>query len=198
MSFATDLVGRFQERWDNWTPRERRMVALLGGTFALFVVGLVTRQIVAGLGDLEDKNERTRAALKLLSENREDLMAARSKAGAEMSIFDAQAPPLATYLEGIANELGIQIPESTERQGTAKGKFAERLVDVKLKNITLAELAEFMRRVEMGSPVVVTQRVLVMKSAFGTPEKIDSADLTIAAYERVRDTKKGEAKEAQP
>jgi len=197
MSFATDLVGRLQERWERWTPRERRLVAILAATFVVFVVGLVTRQIVSGLGELEDKNERTRQALKLLEQNREDLLAARSKAGAEMSVFEAQAPPLATYLEGIANELGIQIPESTERQGVAKGKFSERLVDVKLKNITLGELAEFMRRVELGSPVVVTQRVLVMKSAFGTPEKIDSADLTIAAYERAKEVKK-EGKEKEP
>jgi hypothetical protein len=83
-----------------------------------------------------------------------------------------------------------------------KGKFSERLVEVKLKNLTLAELAEFLRRVETNSPAVVTQRVLVMKSAFGAPEKLDSADLTIAAYERIKengkDAKKGANEPAQP
>ena len=195
MSFVDGL----REKWERWTPRERRLVALLGATFVLFVVGLVTRQIVSGLYTLEEKNEKTRAALKLLDENRDDLIAARSKVGAEMSVFDNPAPPMATYLEEIANELGIQIPESTERQGTPKGKFSERLVEVKLKNITLAELAEFLRRVETKSPAVITQRVLVMKSAFGTPEKLDSADVTIAAYERVKEKKPEEkAEEAKP
>ena len=196
------LVDGLREKWERWTPRERRMVVLLGATFVLFAVGLVARQIISGLSTLEEKNAKTRAALKLLEENREDLIAARSKAGAEMSVFDAEVPPLATYLEGIATELGIQIPESTEKPGVPKGKFSERLVEVKLKNITLAELAEFLRRVETNSPAVVTQRVLVMKSAFGTPEKLDSADLTIAAYERIKengkDAKKGANEPAQP
>jgi hypothetical protein len=193
------FVDAFREKWERWTPRERRLVVLLAATFAVFVVGLVGRQIFSGLSTLEEKNERTRNALKLLEENREDLIAARSKAGAEMSVFDTSAPPLATYLEEIANELGIQIPESTERQGAPKGKFAERLVEVKLKNLTLAELAEFLRRVETKSPAVVTQRVMVMKSAFGQPEKLDSADLTIAAYERAKDTgKKGTGAPNEP
>jgi hypothetical protein len=196
------LVDGLREKWERWTPRERRLVVLLGATFVLFAVGLVARQIISGLSTLEEKNAKTRAALKLLEENREDLIAARSKAGAEMSVFDAEVPPLATYLEGIATELGIQIPESTEKPGVPKGKFSERLVEVKLKNITLAELAEFLRRVETNSPAVVTQRVLVMKSAFGTPEKLDSADLTIAAYERIKengkDAKKGANEPAQP
>ena len=41
-----------------------------------------------------------------------------------------------------------------------------------------------------------------MKSAFGTPEKLDSADLTIAAYERIKengkDAKKGANEPAEP
>ena len=186
------MLEGLREKWERWTPRERRLVIVLAATFALFVVGLVARQILSGLSTLETRNQKTRDALKLLDENREDLIAARSKAGAEMSVFDAAAPPLATYCEEIATELGIQIPESNEKQGAPKGKFAEKLIEVKLKNITLPELAEFLRRVETKSPAVVTQRVMVMKSAFGQPERLDSADLTIAAYERSKDgAKKG-------
>jgi hypothetical protein len=183
------FVDGLREKWERWTPRERRLVVILGGTFVLFVAALVGRQIISGLSSLEDRNERARQALKHLEENRDDLVAARSKAGTERSVFNAEVPPLATYLEGIAKELAIQIPESTEKPGIPKGKFSERLVEVKLVNVTLAELAEFLRRVETNSPAVVTQRVLVMKSAFGTPEKLDSAELTIAAYERVKDAK---------
>jgi Tfp pilus assembly protein PilO len=186
-------LDRLQNRWEALEPRERRLVALLGLTFVVCVFGYVGFTITDGLAELGRKNEQARSDLRLIAERHDDLLEAKFRQQGEGDPFRAEAPPLATYLEEIAKEVGVQIPESSERPPSTKGRFQERTIDVKLRGLTVDQLAQFLRRVETRSLQVVTQRVYV-RTTFSQKDKMD-VELTVAAFERTHkaDGKKDKA-----
>jgi hypothetical protein len=169
-------------------PRERRLVGLFGLTLVVCIFGMVGLQIASGLSALSAKNAATRAALHKLDEHAADLAAAKVGAEDKAAVIGDQAPPLASYLEGIANELGMQIPESTERPAVVKGKYRELSIDVKLRGVSLDQLSQFLKRVETRQPAVVTQRLWV-KPYTSAHDKLD-VELTIATWEKAKADKK--------
>ena len=92
-----------------------------------------------------------------------------------------EAPPLASYLESIANDVGVTIPESNERPATNKGKFQEKTVEIALRGVSIEKLAEFLKQIETRSPIVVTQRLHV-KTRFNQQDMLD-VELTVATYQ---------------
>lgn len=191
MAFFDD-IGR---KWERLAPRERRLFAALGVTFVLCVFGFVGLQIHDGLSSIEARNDKARKVLKDLDEQRQALIEARTQGQSPTPLGGGEAPPLATYLDGIAGELGVQIPESTERPPVPKGKFQERTVDIKMRGLTVRQLADFLRQVETRSQAVVTQRLFV-KTYFNQHDKLD-VELTVATYERAAaKATKGESKPA--
>jgi hypothetical protein len=176
-----------REWWERLAPREKRLFGALGVTFVICIFGFVGLQIRNGLHDIEDKNASVRLALEQLETHALEQANARTGDVDVNAIIGDTAPPLATYLEGIANEVGISIPESTERPSVTKGRFHERSIDLKLRGVTLEQLAQFLKRVETRSPAVVTQRVFV-KPYVSAHDKLD-VELTIATYEKAKPEK---------
>ena len=60
------------------------------------------------------------------------------------------------FLEQVAKEAGVEIPESNEQPPQPAGKqFTARSVDLRLKQVTLESLAKFLRGIETGPNLVV-------------------------------------------
>ena len=185
-----------RERFEGLAPRERRLLMLLGATLVVCVFGVGVFRVSDGLGAIADKIGDTRTALRMLEQSGGQFLAQRNQPGDGAAAIGDEAPRLATYLESVANEVGIQIPETTERPIVAKGKFHQRSVEVKLRNVTVQQLADFLRKVETKSPIVVSERVYVRRSTFGSDDKLDAVELTIDTYERAKKDKpdaKGDA-----
>lgn len=178
MAFFDDL----KNRWQRLAPRERRFFQALGLTAVLCVFGFVGLQISDGLHALETRNAEVREALQTIVKQRDAYEQSRTS-GALAQIGD-QAPPLATYLDQIAQETGFSIVESSERPPAPKGQFQERSIDLKLRGVTIQQLADFLQKVETRSQTIVTQRIFV-STYFGQHEKLD-VELTVATYERAK------------
>ncbi len=178
-----------RERWEQMAPRERRLGILLGVALVVSVFGFIGLQIRSGLKDLEAKNGETRYALGVIDEHANDVAVIDNRPEIPVS-----AQPLATYLETIATEVGVTIPEQTEKPAQTRGKFTELSIDIRMRGISLDQLARFLKLVETRSPVVITQR-LYIKPYVSAHEKLD-VDLTIATFEQAKKLKpgKGEAK----
>jgi type II secretory pathway component PulM len=169
---------KLRDRWEQMAPRERRLAMMLGITFVVLFFGWIGFSIRGGLADLEKKNESTRAALKSIDEHRDELTGGKT--------IEATAPAddvsLSTYLSVIANDVGVKLPETTESTKPAKGKFEERSVEVTLRNITIDQLAMFLKRVETDRPGVVTQHMNV--KPYRNDHVHMDVELTIAAFVR--------------
>lgn len=180
---------QLRDRWETMAPRERRLVGILGVTFVVCVFGFVGLQIRSGLVDLRAKNEATRAALQLVEEH----LAAPPAVASNEPIIPDTAPSLGSYLEQLATEVGISIPETTDRGAVEKGKFRELSTDIKLRGVTLDQLARFLKLVETRQSAVATQR-LYIKPFVSARDKLD-VEITVSTWEKAKKPakKKGEA-----
>jgi hypothetical protein len=183
---------QLRERWELMAPRERRLVSAFGITLVVCLFGFVGLQIKDGLDAIADKNAATREALRKIDRHVVEQASAKPDSGERPPTIPDQATPLASYVEGIANELGMSIPESTERTPVVKGKYRELAVDVKLRGVSLEQLAQFLKRVETRQPAVVTQRLFV-RPYVSAHEKLD-VELTIATWEKAKPDAKSKGK----
>jgi type II secretory pathway component PulM len=183
------MFDRLSERWERMGPRERRLGGLLGVVVVVCAVLYVAFMIEDGLHDLERGNDDTRAILATLSNRREELIESRSKQGETTAMIGEEQTALPTYLEKIGGEVGVQIRAQTEKPTVARGKFHEHSTQITLYDVSLDQLARFLRGIETQSPVVATQRLQVKRSAL-QKEKLDKVDLTVATWSRAPAAKK--------
>src|SRR5215208_648173 len=64
------LVDSVRDRWEGISPRERRLVLLLGVSFLVLVLGFMATSIRDGLSARETRNARMRKALSVLADLR--------------------------------------------------------------------------------------------------------------------------------
>jgi hypothetical protein len=183
-----------KDRWENMAPREKRLLGLLGALLVGAVFLIIGWQIRSGLSDLESKNAKTRDALRLITEHQDEIYAKRNSTDNPEQRIPDTAQPLATYLDGIATQVGVTIPEQSERPVVKRGKFDELSIDIKLRGVSLDQLSKFLRLVETSGQAVVTSR-LYIKPYISAHEKLD-VELTIAAFEKSKTPAKGKTKPA--
>jgi type II secretory pathway component PulM len=191
------MFDNLRERWERLGPRERRMFALLGVVVVAVGVLYAVFTIQEGLADLARHNEDTRAVLTTIAGRRDELLEAKSKQGEVVAMIAEEPTPLATYMDKVAGEVGVQIRARTPKPVTQKGKFHEHSTQITLFDLTLDQLARFLRGIETQSQVVVTQRMNIRRSSL-TREKLDKVDLTVATYSRPKKAAQPAAPAAAP
>jgi len=172
-----------RDRWEHMEPREKRLAVLFGVTLVVCVFIFMGMQIRGRLVALENKNQLSRDAIRSIEQHQAD-PAASAAADTAAALIGDTAPPLATYLEGIATEIGFTIPETNVRPVQPRGKYQELSIEIKLRGISLEQLAQFLKLVETRQPAVVTTRLYV-KPYISAHEKLD-VELTIATFEKAK------------
>jgi general secretion pathway protein M len=182
-----------RERFEQLDAREQRLLTILGGVLAVMLILLVPLLLSAMISSKRTSNEELHAAIQSIYDAR-DVIAAREAERRQMrDRYARPAPPLAAFIDKIASDLGIEIPESQDMPPAPHGKkFEERSTKLTLQKIGMLNLATFMERVENGGyPVRLTQ-LSIRKRATET----DSYDvnLVISAFDR-KEQKAGAKKE---
>ncbi len=183
---AITAMTAIEERWERLASRERRLITMLGATFAVCLGVWAAFRISDGLGVLETANAASREAIESVLQHQADLAAGKAKAPTQAVIGD-ETVALASYVDAIADELGVSLPETSPRTGPVKGKFQEKTIDVTVRNVTLDQLATMLQQVETRSPGVVTQRLKV--TPYARQQDHMDVELTIATWERVKSEK---------
>ena len=163
-------------RWEGISEREQRLIAVLGITFVVVIVVWVGMQIDKRLTVLEQKNAKMRKALSALQLYRAD--GGDAQTGPQVAI-PKKPVKLQTYLEGIAEEVGVKIPGFNPRPPQESGKYTENSTRIEIRKMSIGELAEFLQKVE-GNPVVVI-KALNIRQHFRDREKLD-VRMDVATY----------------
>jgi type II secretory pathway component PulM len=181
------MFDRLRDMWERLGPRERRLGGLLAVVLVVCGVLYVGFMIQDGLHDLERHNDDTRAILATLNNRREELIEARSKQGETTAMIGEEHTALPTYLEKVGTDVGVSIRAQTEKPTVARGKFHEHQSQITLFDVSLDQLAKFLRGIETQNPSVVVQRLQVKRSAL-QKEKLDKVELTVATFSRAPST----------
>ena len=174
--------------WDRLAPRERRSVAALVIAVGVVAVLLSVYFVFSRIGDLEEGNAQIREALAEIAKNRDVYLEAKSRSQAQEARIGNDPPQLTTDLEAAAREEQVQIAESNERPTTPAGRrYIQHDVDLKVRDIDLKSLAQFLRRVETGPRLIYFSR-LSIKRRYAEGEKLD-VEATATAFEKLREDK---------
>lgn len=178
-------VALITAEWERMAPRERSLVSALGAAVVVMILFVGGFMFFSSLSEVADRNESIREALKAIARNRNEYLQAKDQMRAVEVRIGTVAPQLATDLESAAREVGIQIPETTERPATAAGqRYMEHRVDVTLRQVDLRQLSRFLYKLETGQHLIYVT-ALDVRRRFAEKDKLD-VKLTATALERVQ------------
>lgn len=180
------------ERLERLEPREKQLLGVLGGIFAVFMLLLVPVGIAALLGSRRSDVEELRAAIEQIQTSREDVKKRERQRAAVIERYAKAAPPLAGLLEKLATQSQLEIPESQDRASVPHGKrYDERSTKIVLRKVGMLNLVKFMERIEQSGHPLTIARLNIRKRAT-EPDSYD-VEMIVSAFDR-----KAEAKKEKP
>ena len=171
------------------SPRERRLLLVMGGMFFVFVIFIVVFVFSASVGDLEDENDQMIKSLRLLDEKEADYKARKHKQPAARRA--TQKPtPLRTLVEKVSRKLEVDTPDMKElpdlRHG---GQWMEHAMELTIREIDVLKLTEFMEEIESNRglfPIAISKLTInKRKRPTGAAYQVK---LTISTYEQQAET----------
>ncbi|HEX2570244.1 MAG TPA: type II secretion system protein GspM [Polyangia bacterium] len=186
--------GRLRARWERLTERERRLLLAFFSTLIVLVVGATILVINNGLTTLESENDEIRQALRDIDGGREAYQRAKAKTASIEVRMGSGNVQLQGFLEQGAKEAGVEISETTERQPVPVGKkYLERAVDLRLRKVTVEQLAKFLRYIETGPNLVVVTSLNV-RTRDDRHEDLE-VEMAVATYEHAPADRPGRKKD---
>ena len=153
-------VDSLRAKWESITPRERRMVVLLGVSAVVVAVLYVALDIRDGMVALEKKNAKSRQALASLT----TLKARPIAANADAPAIPTEAVRLESYLYTAATKAGVTLGGVTPRGNSTRGSYTVHGAAVELRDLTLQQATDFLEAIENDSRVVVVTGLQVRRN----------------------------------
>lgn len=171
------------ERIERLEERERRLLTLLAVVAFVVLVLLFPLGVTAVLHTSRGDNDALRDAIDQISSSREVIERGRTVRQFLEDRYSRPAPPLASFLSGIASQTGVEIPETQDRAPVPHGKrYEEKSTKITLRKVGMLKIARFLERIEQsGHPVSVSQLTIRKRSI--EPDSYD-VDMVVSAFER--------------
>ena len=180
------------ERIDRLDARERQLLGVLFAVFIGIVVLMVPVGVTALVSSRRSENEEIKQAVTAIQENRELVRKHNEEREVVLARYAQAAPPLSGFLDKLAKDSGLEIPESQDRAPVPHGKkFEERSTKIVLRKVGMLNLAKFMERIEQSGHPVSISRLNIRKR--GTEQDSYDVEMFVSSYVR-----NAEAKEAKP
>lgn len=184
---------KLAERINQLEERERKLLLVLFGIFGAMVVLFVPLGLSLMLSSARDTNRALSEAILAVNDNRSliEKRAAERKRVEER--YARKAPQLAGFLAQMADQAGVDIPETQDRSTVPHGKkFDERSTQIRLRQVGMLGLANFMEKIEQ-SGYAVTISKLNIRSRSGKPDEYD-VEMIVSAFDEKAAPKKAPAK----
>lgn len=189
-------MSRLSERLARLEPRERRLLAILGGVLGFMAFLAIPIGIAATVHGQANENDALREAISNIDDARSKVEKAQATRDATTARYALPAPPLAAFLAKIASEAQVDIPESQDRQALPHGKrYTERSTKITLRKVGMLKLIHLMEGIEKsGHPVTLSS--LNIRKRGSEPDSFD-VDMVVSAFDRkAPEPKKADAKAA--
>jgi len=171
------------DRFARLVPRDQRVLniaLLVVGALVIVVIPIVLTVMVHSR---RSDNEALADAANNITDSLDQIEKAKLEKAVTVGRYSSPAPPLAAFLAGLASEVGIEIPESQDRQAVPHGKrYTERSTKMSLHKVGMLKLAKFVERIEQsGNPIRISS--LNIRKRGPEPDMYD-IDMTVSAFDR--------------
>jgi type II secretory pathway component PulM len=174
-------ISDLKRSWDRLAVRERRMVIGLAVALVLVVVFLFGFIIQSGIEELEENNAAIRKALVDLEQHKDAFVAQRQR----QATIDSRIRgglELNGFLETKASAAGVSIAESGEIQPVQGDRYVQRGMEIKLRKVSIEQLAKFMKEIETSEHLVQITS-LSINTRWNQHQDLD-VEMTVSTYER--------------
>ena len=174
-------VDKLREKWESITPREQRMVLLLGVSTVLILIIYVALQIREGLGTLEAKNAKARKALSTLTQYKAQARAVTGDDPAKL--IGAEAVKLESYIYRAGEKAGVTVPGVNTRGPSPKGSFTAHAATVEVRELSILQIKDFLEAIESENKIVLVSALQIRRN-FRDKEKLD-LNLEVVTWSKV-------------
>ena len=181
-----ELRERLLTIWDNFAPRERMLLSVLGAA----LVG--TLVFVAGVRPVLSAREASRARVEAAENELEMMVRLRREyeeinarlASVEQRIRENQdRRNTLTLIEALASAAAVKIDSMEERSSPDNDQYRETRVEVSLKDVSLTQIVSLLHNIE-ASPRQFSIKGLRIKTR---PDKDDLLEVafTVSSFEAI-------------
>ncbi|MCU0654955.1 MAG: type II secretion system protein M [Polyangiaceae bacterium] len=177
-------MNRLAAWFSELSPRERRLVSVFGVCIGVFLLLLVPIGLSAALSSRRETNAALRDAIQQIQANRETIKARQAQREQIAARYAKKAPKLGGFLEQLAKETSLEIPEAQDRPETPIGKrYIERSIQIRLRKVGGLPLLQFLEKIEQsGYPLAITRLNVRKRGADGNSFDVE---MIVSAYDRV-------------
>lgn len=176
------ISEKARDFWDRISPRERRLVILLGIAAPITIAIWLGLSIRDGLIDMETRNARTRKALTVLTDLRARGETRGPKLDDAVAMMGTEPLSLPTYLDNAAKKAQFTLKSTTPHPAVTRNGFVTNSVSCTLDDLTIEQLKTFLMEVEMGSKVVAVTHIDLRRD-FRNKDKLD-VNLEVSTYSK--------------
>ncbi|MCS6901241.1 MAG: type II secretion system protein GspM [Myxococcales bacterium] len=176
-------MSRLSAWFAELSPRERRLLSLFGLLAGAFLLCLVPMGFTSVLSSRREVNAELREAIQKIQANRETIKMQQARRDQVAARYAKKAPKLGGFLEQLAKETGVEIPEAQERPETPIGKrYVERSTQIRLRKVGGLPLLRFLEKIEQSSYPLAITRLNVRKR--GADRDSFDVEMIVSAYDR--------------
>lgn len=170
-------------RFDQLAERERKLLTIFGAIFGGMVLLLGPFLVRMTVGEKETRNQAYRDVIQQIADERVTLARRREEVARVDSRYARRAPALAGFLAQMADQSGVQIPETQDRSVVPHGKtFKERQTRIHLTKLGMLSLSNFLEKIAQSGYAVSLSGLDIQKRA-SKDDEFD-AELDVSAYDR--------------
>lgn len=181
----SELLGRLRTAYANLAPRERLLVTGAGGLLLIALVWLLLVSPVLALAENTEQRAVTAdQQLRVMQRLRRDFDQIHGRlAEVERRIAEEPQGNLRTTLESIGSAAGIQVDRMEPQASPSHELYRETKVEVGLKNVTLAQMVDYLHRIE-SAPQVLSIKSLRVRTRSDSPGMLD-VTFDVSSFERL-------------
>ncbi|NVB77085.1 MAG: hypothetical protein HOV81_01700 [Kofleriaceae bacterium] len=176
------ISDRARDFWDRISPRERRLVMIAAIAVPITIAIWLGLAIRDGLVAMEQRNEKTRKALTVLSDLRARGDTGRPKGDDVVAMMGTEPLSLATYLDNAAKKAGFTLKSTSPHPAVPRNGFVTNSVSCTLDDLSIEQLKTFLMEVEQGSKVVAVTHIDLRRD-FRDKAKLD-VNLEVSTYSK--------------
>jgi type II secretory pathway component PulM len=181
---VSEWLARLRGAFEALSLRERGLVAAVGAVLALLLF------VLAVVNPLRSAAERARARvggaeaeLEAVVRLRGELDEVRSRLDAvERRIREGPRGNIFTTLESLARESAIKVDSMEPQTAASSEEYRETRVQVTLKGVSLAQLANYLHRIE-STPQLLSVKSLRIRTRDG--EELLDVTFSVSSFEAV-------------
>lgn len=179
------LWARIRAAFDDLAPRER---ILVGAAAALLAAALLVFGVVQPVLGASERAARRLATAENELRGVQELRARYDEMNARLATVEARirsgpTGEIFTTLEELARQSAVKVDSMEPRTSPASDEYRETKVQVALKGVTLAQVVNYLHRIET-TPQLLSVKSLRVRTRGDKPELLD-VTFTVSSFEPI-------------